>query len=299
MRQVTLQRLQVFAAIYEHRSISAAARALGIAQPTASRHLRDLEAAIRLSLFVLDRGRVAPTAEADALYADSHFLGEGMTRLEGRIEALRRGSGSRLAVISVGLLMHDHVPHALEAVVKALPNIRLTVDIGTAEQQLRMIAAGQVDIGIAVGRMPASEARLETIGMGRLVALVPEDHDLAGGPAKLEALVEAGLIGLTPRGPLGRVLNDALLAKGLSRTDALTVNALAAVAPLALALRRPAVVDEFTAEAARSQRLVTVQLAERVPFCVHAVTPARSQSETASEVFIESLKHQLGDGRNR
>ena len=201
MHRVTLQRLQVFVAIYERRSISAAARALAIAQPTASRHLRDLESAIGLSLFVLDRGRVAPTTEADALYADSRFLGEGVARLEGRIEALRRGSGSRLAVISVGLLMHDHVPEALAAVVRALPNIRLTVDVGTAEQQLRMIAAGQVDLGIAVGRIPAAEVRLETIGTGRLVALVPEGHDLAGSPVELGALADAGLIGLTSRGP--------------------------------------------------------------------------------------------------
>ena len=101
MRQITLQRLQAFVAVYEHRSISAAARALGVSQPTASRHLRDLEAAIELSLFVLDRGRVVSTAEADALYADSRFLKDGITRLEGRIDALRRGAGSRFTVITV------------------------------------------------------------------------------------------------------------------------------------------------------------------------------------------------------
>lgn len=298
MRQITLQRLQVFAAIYEHRSISAAARALGIAQPTASRHLRDLEAAIQLSLFVLDRGRLAPTAEADALYADSRFLGEGVARLEGRIEALRRGSGSRLAVISVGLLMHDHVPDALGSVVRALPNVRLTVDVGTAEQQLRMIAAGQVDLGIAVGRMPGSDARLRTIGTGRLVALVPKGHELTAGPVDLAALVEANLIGLTPRGPLGRVLNDALLEKGLSRTDAVTVNALAAVAPLASSLGRPAVVDEFTAEATSLPGLAIVQLTEPVPFDIHAVMSAKSRSGTASAIFVDAMTRRLSDGRS-
>ena len=161
-----------------------------------------------------------------------------------------------------------------------------------------MIAAGQVDLGIAVGRVTASEARLRTIGTGRLAALIPEGHELARGPVGLDALVRAGLIGLTPRGPLGRVLNEALAAQGLSLPDTLTVNALAAVAPLALALGRPAVVDEFTARKISALGLATVPLEPSVPFDIFALMPAKPRNETAASVFAEAIALDLKSTRN-
>ena len=68
MRPLTLQRLEVFRAIHELGSITSAARELKLTQPTVSRHLRDLEAAIGLTLFEVDRGRLRPTADGDELF---------------------------------------------------------------------------------------------------------------------------------------------------------------------------------------------------------------------------------------
>ncbi len=298
MRQITLQRLQVFCAVYERGSISAAARTLGLSQPTASRHLRDFEAGTGLVLFALDRGRVAPTAQADALYADSRFLGEGIGRLERRIGALRKGSGSRLALVSVGpMIMAGTVPAALCGVRRALPDLDLSVDVATGAHQLRMIRSGQADMGVVFGEIATQDERSDRLGEGCFVALVPDGTTLdldASGAVSLEALAEVDAIGLTPRGPVGRILNEALSRRGLTLSRQVTGTSVLAVPHLARAMGKCAVVDEFTARSMSYPGTRAVPIAPILRFDIHAISPARGRPEVATGLFVERMRHELG-----
>ena len=65
-----------FLAVLEAGSLSAAARASGISQPTLSRHLSDLEAALGVTLF--ERGREGARPTPDARVGTLTFLFAGM-----------------------------------------------------------------------------------------------------------------------------------------------------------------------------------------------------------------------------
>lgn len=297
MRQITLQRLQVFCAIYERGSISSAARALGLSQPTASRHLRDFEAGTGLALFDLDGGRIAPTAQADALYADSRFLGEGISRLEARIAALRKGAGLHFALVSVGPMMAEAVPAALHEVRQALPDLKLSVDVATGTHQLRMIQSGQADMGVVIGDMAAQDERSDYLGEGRFVALAPHDTSLAvdpSGAVSLEALATVDAIGLTPRGPVGRILNDALSQRGLTLSQHVTGTSLMAVPHLARAMDMCAVVDEFTAAAIPVPGMRVIPIAPILRFDIHAMSPAGARANIAGMMFVDVMRRMLG-----
>lgn len=296
MKPLTLQRLQVFCTVYERQSITAAARLMKLSQPTVSRHLRDFEAALGLTLFVLDKGRVLPTAEADAIYNDSRFLDDGISRLERRIESLRKGTGTRLPVMSVGLFGPHFVPTALKRTMDALPGLRITVDIGTAEQQMTYMRAGMVEVGLIVGKFAEADIVSEPIGKGRLVVLSPE-----GGPLTrldrihLEDLVSVPMLGLTARGPLGRVLNESLVERGLSYDDTVTGNSLVSVPHLAKGLNRSAVVDEFTAAFHGVQGLVTLPLETDIPIEIHAITMGADAQKTAIQIFVREMRALLDE----
>ena len=293
-RPVTLQRLQVFCAVHERGSISAAARALGLSQPTASRHLRDLEAALGLPLFAVDRGRVAPTPEADTIYEETRFLQEGLGRLEARIEGLRHGAGGRLSVICVGFLVPHHLPRAIEAVRQAMPRLRLDVDVGTAAEQLRAIEAGRVEIGVVAGPAPSSELSHRVVGSGRLVALVPREHPLAGAHrVDIETLAHAQPIRLTPHGPVGRLLSEALAARGLSLDPGVTARSLLAAAPLAQTLRRPVIVDEFTAQTAASGGMVRLDLDPELRFDLAVISTGPPSRSAAGALFASAMRDAL------
>ena len=58
------RQIEVFHAVYTHGSISAAARALGVSQPSVSKTLRHAEDSLGFRLFQLARGRLVPTETA-------------------------------------------------------------------------------------------------------------------------------------------------------------------------------------------------------------------------------------------
>ena len=296
MRPITLQRLQVFCAVYENDSISAAARSLRLSQPTVSRHLRDFEAALGLSLFVLDKGRVMPTAEADAIYGESRFLFDGVTRLENRIEALRQGEGQTLSLMTVNMLTPHFVPRAVAHALEALPGLAMTLDVGTLAQQLAALRAGQVDLCIVAGRVQAEDVRLERLGQGRLRLLVPPGSPLAGpGPVPVEDLSGVTLLGSTLRGPVGKVLAQALAGYDVDFSAQVTVNSLSLVPPLCQALETASLADEFTIHFQNTSGFEVLDLAPEVIFDIYAMTLGPVQAGSAARIFLRDVRRLLAD----
>lgn len=300
MRSITFQRIQVFCAVYERQSISAAARALGLSQPTVSRLLRDFEAVSGLSLFVLERGRVVPTPEADTIYAESRGLQDEIGRLTNRIEGLREGAGMKLSIMSIGLLMPEFVPQAIARLMAEMPHLRLFLDVGTAARQLDSIRSGQVDLGIMAGRVAVQEEQIERLGYGRLMALVPRSCALAQAPlATLEQITALPAVDTTARGPIGRILDDALRARGLTVQGQIMCNSLVAVPYTAQALGRAAIVDEFTARAHPQPGLVCVPLEPSLRFEIVAIAPATAGGRAARQVLVTSLRRQLTEAQGQ
>lgn len=290
MRGITLQRLQVFCAVYERSSISAAARMLGLSQPTVSRHLRDFEAAANLTLFLLEKGRVWPTAEADALYSESRFLQDGIGRMESRVESLRQGTGSKLAVMTVGMLMPQILPPAISDLVGQMPGLRLSVDVATASRQLEALRSGLIDIGIMAGHVATDAETIVPLGSGRLVALMPRSQAPADGCVALEDVARMQTVDSTARGPIGRILDAAVRERGIAFEGAIMCNSLIAVPPLAQALQRAAVLDEFTAQANPLPGMATCRLEPKIEFPILAASLSPSGSRLALDNLVDLMR---------
>jgi len=293
-RAITLQRLQAFCAVYERGSFSAAARVLAVSQPTISKHLRDLEAALKLSLFVLEGGRVSPTTEADWLYSESRFLSEGLHSLAGRIQSLRSGAEQRLAAGCVGLLMHRQMPQALAHLRIEMPGIEISVSSLAALDQLAGLRAGQIDVGFCGGQIEGADLHHRHIGRGRLVMLVPEGHALqerkAIDPAELRS--HPGWIRTPLDRPIGRLLAP-FLGHLAFEAGKITCYSLEAMPPLAHGLGLAAVVDNFTAAAQRGSTLREVPFDPPIPFDIHAFTARPFARLRPALLLIEAMEASL------
>ncbi|WP_299729890.1 LysR family transcriptional regulator [uncultured Tateyamaria sp.] len=82
--------MQSFAAVAEHGSLSAAARALGSSQPTLSRHIALLESDLGTRLFDRSRGGMALTAKGKDLVAHAGQMADAAARFA--MTATGRGS---------------------------------------------------------------------------------------------------------------------------------------------------------------------------------------------------------------
>ena len=77
--------IEVFHAIYTHGSISTAARALNVSQPSLSKVLKHAEDQLGFALFRRVRGRLVPTEEAHVLYRN-------VADIQQHINSLRRSA---------------------------------------------------------------------------------------------------------------------------------------------------------------------------------------------------------------
>jgi len=296
-RAITLQRLQAFCAVYERGSFSAAARMLAVSQPTISKHLRDLEAALRLSLFVLEGGRVFPTTEADWLYSESRFLSEGLHSLSGRIRNLRFGAEQRLATACVGLLMHRQMPQALARLRAEMPGIEISVSSRTALEQLAGLRAGQIDVGFCGGQVEGADLHHRPIGLGHLVVLVPEGHEMqdreAIDPAELTTLTD--WIRTPQDRPIGRLLAP-FLHKMPVEEGQITCYSLESMPPLAQRLGLAAVVDNFTAATLQGSTLRAVPFDPPVRFDIHAFTARPFARLRPALLLTQAMEACLAEG---
>ena len=85
---------------------------------------------MNLTLFLRDKGRLVPTEAVDALYDSSRFLDEGISRLESRVASIRQGSGMRLAVMGVTLMMPHFIPQAILRLLRDMPALDFSVNTG-------------------------------------------------------------------------------------------------------------------------------------------------------------------------
>ncbi|GGK38361.1 LysR family transcriptional regulator [Salinarimonas ramus] len=305
MRFVTVQRLQVFCAVYEQGSVSAAARLLGLSQPTVSRHLRDFERAVGLPLFVLERGRIYPTAEAQGIYAESRFLGDGLDRLERAIAEVRTGLGGRYSITCVGLLAQLHLPRAIAELARRMPELEIDVDVGGAIQQLAALRAGRADVGIVAGSVDAPDLHATRIGEGRLVALVPAGHPWEGraGVSQAEIAAEPRLIGMPLDRPIGRLVAHLVPGEG-ARADAggrerITASSLLAVPNLVHTLGRVSIVDAFTAQAATHVGVSAVPIEPPLVFEILALSVRPLETRRAGPILVEALRALLAGAGER
>lgn len=125
---ISWEAARTFLAAADHRSFARAARALGVTQPTVSRHIAELEAAVGEALFVRSVEGVTVTASGERLLAPARAMAEHHGELE------RVASGARAVPAGVvHLSAPPGIAYELVAPFAArlrglLPDVRLSVD---------------------------------------------------------------------------------------------------------------------------------------------------------------------------
>lgn len=148
--------LRYLLAVAEARTLSAAAKRLGVSQPTAGRRLAALEGAVGARLFVRTSGGHALTPEGAAL----REVAEELARRVGAVErgALRRRAVAGIVRVAVTeMTARQILEGAVPELRAAHPELELELVVGNVTSDL---AAGEVDLAV---RLVAPEG-------GRLVA---------------------------------------------------------------------------------------------------------------------------------
>lgn len=171
--------LRAFLAVAERRHFTKAARALGMAQPSVSAHVRRLEAEIGQTLFHRLKGNVALTPAGEALLPFARRIiadVEAATAELHEVGGLARG---RLAVGATPSLAVTLLPAALARFHAAYPGIDLVVRESGSRELVAALEEGAVDVALVI--LPVRQDVLQTQPLLReeLVVAVAQDHPLA------------------------------------------------------------------------------------------------------------------------
>ncbi len=190
-----LAALDLFLSVVRLGSVSKAAEAHFITQPSASSRIRNLEA--RLGLVLLERspGGSVPTTEgslvagwAEAVIGAAETLAAGVDALQARKTGLLRLAAS--FTIAEYLL-----PGWLEGFLRSRPDDSLELDVTNSTEVVARLEAGTADLGFVETPLEIPGMSSTTVATDQLVVVVGPGHPWAGRErVPIEALATTPLV---------------------------------------------------------------------------------------------------------
>jgi molybdate transport repressor ModE-like protein len=176
----TFRRLEVFAAVAECGSLSAAAQQLNIAQPSVSEHIKALERDIGEVLLVRPRGQAARLSPAgEALLPEVTDLLQRIERLSSQASQHRLRRQRRIVISAQRLVSNFILPPFLARFAKENPDIELVVRSGSAEEVIASLATEAVDVGYILSNDPPAQWTTSEIGREPFIFVASPEHPLA------------------------------------------------------------------------------------------------------------------------
>lgn len=287
---MNLRHIEVFHAVYQTGSVSAAARALHVSQPTVSKVLRHAESRIGFVLFRLVKGRLVPTDEAHILFHEARELQARVESLQETTANLRRGGEGHLRLAVLPSLGLDVAPTALAVFRRNNPHVSFEIKTLHNEDILRSLYERNSDLALAYDAPRHPRLSQTRIGSGELVVLFREATFPDAPPRiSLEMFEDQDIIRLTGAGTLGTLFTsefeDRLEARGTISVQ--TYYVAAALVRRGVGI---AVVDEFTARASLEPGLTFRPFLEPALFEVYSVHLEDRPLSRMARDFIAALQ---------
>lgn len=192
---MNLRALEAFCAVYEEGSFTAAARRLGLAQPTVSSHVRSLEEELETTLF--DRGprESQPTRVAHLLHRHARRILDLAGEMTEDLDRFLHGLQGHLQVGASTIPGEYWLPGRIRPFHELYPKIEVAVEIHDTRAVIRRVLDGRVEIGVVGARMEDERLIFRELVADRLVVVAPTGSDWSGrGEVTLDELREAPFV---------------------------------------------------------------------------------------------------------
>lgn len=219
LSRVRLRQLSLFAEAARLGSIVAAARALNLSQPAATKMVQDLERDIGATLFERTNRGVVPTAYGETLLRHATLIFATVGAAAQEIEDLAQGRGGRVAVGTLLAASSRVLPRAIARLRADTPGVAVSVVGGTNAILMPALRRGEIDL--VVGRLPVHRHRgdlaQEVLYAEAIVAVTRAGHPLAADPdPTLDRLAAFDWILPPPETTLRRQIDQLFAGRGLS-----------------------------------------------------------------------------------
>lgn len=292
---INIRQIEIFRAIMEAGSVTAAARRLNLAQPSVSKHLRLLETRLGVPLFQRTGNRLVPRPEAHALFAQVDRVYAGLDQLGRFADNLRHHRQGEVMVAAMPLVAHRWLPAVVAGFLARHDGVSVSLPVRSSHWINRSVAAGRVDLGIALSIGGEQGVLRELLLDLPLVCVVPEGHRLArAATVAARDLDDESLITLSNFDSWRLAVEHTLETHRVRlrrRVDTFTTHVACELACRGVGV---AIVDTLTAAEYAPRGLVVRPLSPRVSFEIYLLRPRHAAPSALTERLIADLRSAAG-----
>lgn len=299
-----LSQLVSFLAVVEHKSIRAAARALGVTQPGISKTMHDLESDLQVPLLKRLSGGIELTEFGHLLQVRASLLLQEVHRIKASLHYLRDFNTGHVTLGASASAAHTLLPLALEHFMAESPAIEITIKEGSLSLFRTGLRDGTLDFVIANLPVGMTDDEFEVSPLFTFKNVIGVRDSFAGpAPTHLKHLRDFPWIVPGPGGSTGGnelitslfAAHKVELPKRIIRCESLATGlGMMANADLIGLFTKPLADLEF-----QRMGLKTLEVAERIPAGqIALVFNQNTQQSLAAERLVALLRLNAANFKN-
>lgn len=220
-----LKQLKAFCTVVRLGSVSRAAEAMFLSQPSVSLLVAALERELGHKLLARAGRRMQLTDEGQVLYELARPIVEGVESLESEFRRRISGRQAQSLDIAAGTSTIQYLlPPLVKRFRELYPEVELRLHNVTGRDGLALLRAGEVDLAVGSMLEVPSDLDYAPVHFFDPVLIMPRDHPLAGRrEIRIEDLSPYGLILPPKRLTTYRLVDAVFRARGVPYTVALEV----------------------------------------------------------------------------
>jgi len=262
-----LRQIEIFYHVYRVGTISGAAQALNVSQPSVSKVLRHAEDQIGFELFQRVNGRLEPTPAAHELFRDAEDIYKQLGAFNRSLDNIRTRKSGHLKIGALPSLSLSVGPELIATMHAADPDMGFELTTLHSVEIAEALLDRRHDLCLGVEPVLHKRIANHAIGEGHFVLVSAEQ---LGPKAGIECLDGADFIGMSDTGPLGTMIGETLRDRGITPVEVATAHTY----HVALSLVRKgvglALTDQYTAYSHLGAGLQRCLLEDLPGFSIHA-----------------------------
>lgn len=155
--RLKFRQLRLLVAVDEQRNILRASEQLNIAQPAATKSIRELEDILGVSLFDRSSRGVTPTLYGEVVINHAKLILSQVRQISEEVTSISQGVTGHINVGTLLAASPTLIPQSVLKLKEERPNITVTIIEGTNDKLMPALRTGDIDL--VVGRLPEYRER--------------------------------------------------------------------------------------------------------------------------------------------
>ena len=287
------QQLSCFRAIMAVGTTTAAAEMLNLSQPSISATLANLEHQLGFSLFVREKGRLTPTAEAHHFHMVALQTLDSLDRAVDVAQEIRSGQLGALSIVSYPGAAMRFLPQVIGEFLEGREAVRIKLQARSSHVIRDLFPVNWFDIGIS--ELPVDSTVMNVIPLSFECAVVMRpDHPLAGERVLTPELLDGhAFVSVFQEHSTYRQLVDIFARAGKEWRVVLETEYFETACAAAAAGVGVAVLDPVTVQMNRGANLVVRPFRPAICYDIGILTPKGRKPSLLAQEFTRLLTERL------